>query len=202
MRDIINAHMRLERAILHGEHQSNSIYGDDSAFSFDLDNAGLEGSLTVSSARSRIRYMAALFPNKSVQEICVTISDILQGAKDLTASDVRSIVLGRDLNTGHRTEEVDIERIQMTGKLLADGVCKTKISALAGVSRDTVQAIDWYLGISDALDQRRVALACDMIRDGVSSRLGASRLGVSKSQAHRYMVRARKVLLELGEVTV
>lgn len=202
MTDIIAAQRRLEAALLYGINPSAASFDEDAPVSDDLANGEFswQGQLTVSAARSRIRYLAALFPDKSFQDLCATVGGILQDARDLTASDVRAILAGRDLGTGSRTDEVDIERIQMVGKLLREGKDKKGAAALAGVSRDTVQAIDWYLGISEALRQQRIAKACDLARDQVSTRKSAVVLGVSKSEAHRLLRRAKSVLAEIGEV--
>ena len=202
MTDIITAARRLEAVLLYGINVSNATFDEDAPVSDDLANGGFswQGALTVSAARSRIRYLAALFPDQSFQELCLTISGVLSDAKDLTASDVRMILAGRDLGTNSRTDEVDIERIQQIGKLLREGRDKKGSAVIAGVSRDTVQAIDWYLGITESLRQRRIAKACDCVRDQYSTRKSAAVLGVSKSEAHRLLRRAKAVLAEIGEV--
>ena len=202
MTDIITAARRLEAVLVYGINPSNATFDEDAPVADDLANGGFswQGSLTVSAARSRIRYLAALFPDQSFQELCLTIGGVLADAKDLTASDIRMILAGRDLGTGARTDEVDIERIQQVGKLLREGRDKKGTAVLAGVSRDTVQAIDWYLGITEALRQQRIARACDLVRDQVSTRKSATVLGVSKSEAHRLLRRAKSVLAEIGEV--
>jgi transposase-like protein len=200
MRDIVKAVQRLEDALLRGN--GNLPFDEDSQFSDDLKDGGFSwgGPLTDSAARSRIRYIAALFPEKSFRELSEIVTGVLADARDLTASDVRYILAGQDLTTGARTDEVAIEKVQMIGKLLRDGTAKTQIARVAGVSRDTVQAIDWYLGISEAVRQRRIEVACDCVRDGVSVRKAAEKLGVSKSVAHRMLAAARGVLGEIGEV--
>jgi len=202
MTDIIQAARRLEAALLYGINPSSSTFDEDAPVADDLREGRFswQGELTVSAARSRIRYLAALFPDLSFQELCATIGGVLADARDLTASDVRAILAGRDLGTGSRTDEVDIERIQHIGKLLREGRDKKATAVLAGVSRDTVQAIDWYLGITEALRQQRIAKACDLARDRMSTRKSAVILGVSKSEAHRLLVRAKSVLAEIGEV--
>lgn len=202
MTDIITAARRLEAVLVYGINPSTATFDEDAPVADDLANGGFswQGSLTVSAARSRIRYLAALFPEQSFQELCLTIGGVLADARDLTASDIRMILAGRDLGTGARTDEVDIERIQQVGKLLREGRDKKGTAGIAGVSRDTVQAIDWYLGITEALRQQRIARACDLVRDQVSTRKAATVLGVSKSEAHRLLRRAKSVLAEIGEV--
>jgi transposase len=202
--DIIAAHRRLEAALLYGINPSNTPFDEDAPVADDLQDGAFswQGQLTTSAARSRIRYLAALFPDQSFQELCATIGGILLDGRELTASDVRMILAGRDLANGTRTDEVDIERIQQVGKLLREGRPKTEIAKLAGVSRDTVQAIDWYLGLSEALRQKRIAVACDLVRDQMTTRRAATVLGVSKSEAHRLLRRAKSVLGEIGEVVV
>jgi hypothetical protein len=202
MTDIIAAQRRLEAALLYGINTSTATFDEDAQFAADLHDGSFswKGAMTTSAARSRIRYIAALFPEKSFNDLVATISGVLQDARDLTVSDIRTILAGRDLTTSSRTDEVDIERIQQVGKLLREGRAKTEIAKLAGVSRDTVQAIDWYLGLSEALRQKRIAVACDLVRDSVPTRRAATVLGVSKSEAHRLMRRAKSVLAEIGEV--
>jgi hypothetical protein len=203
MRDIIEAYRQLERVVLHGHRHTTALpYDEESPLADDLAAGGFswDGPMTVSAARSRIRYLAALMPDASFEDLCRNITGVLADARDLTASDVRFILAGRRLDNGERTDEVDIERIQMVGKLLREGRAKTDIARLAGVSRDTVQAIDWYLGLTEKVRQDRIAAACDLLRDGVPVRKAAEKLGVSKSEAHRLLGRAREVLVELGEV--
>lgn len=202
MADIVTAQRRLEAALLYGMNPSTAPFDEESAFAEDMRNGAFswQGSMTTSAARSRIRYMAAMFPDKSFQELVDIIGGVLQDARDLTVSDVRLILAGRDLSTASRTDEVDIERIQTVGKLLREGRPKTEVARLAGVSRDTVQAIDWYIGLSEALRQKRIETACTLVRERYSTRRAAAVLNVSKSEAHRLMVRAKSVLAEIGEV--
>lgn len=198
MRDIFLAYRALEVALLSGGQQ---FYSDTCELAADLDSGMLSYAYTnVSASRARIRYMAALFPDLTYHDLCLTLMGVLQDTKTLTLSDVRLIVAGKSLDSCERTAEVDIERIQHVGKLLNQGVEKTRVANLTGVCRDTVQAIDWYLGLSEALYQRRVEVACNLVRDGISSRKAAPILGVSKSQSHRLLVKAKKVLHEIGEV--
>ena len=198
MRDIFKAYRALEVALLAGGRQ---VYSDESGLAQSLDDGDFAYNYAHTAAsRARIRYMAALFPDLSYNDLCATLMGVLQDAKSLTLSDVRLIVAGRSLNTTARTSEVDIERIQQAGKLLSQGVNKKHIAKVTSLSRDTVQAIDWYLGLSESLYQRRIEQACDMVRDNVSTRRAAQKLNVSKSQAHRLLVKAKSVLRELGEV--
>lgn len=203
MRDIINGYRRLERALLRGIHTSTLPYDEEAPIASDLAEGRFswEGEMTTSAARSRIRYLAGLFPEASFEELVAHITGVLADARDLTESDVRFILAGRRLDNGQRTDEVEVERIQQAGKLLREGRPKTQIAKLAGVSRDTVQAIDWYLGVTEALRQKRIETACDCVRDEVTVRQAAKRLGVSKSEAHRLMRDARSVLVEIGEVS-
>jgi len=199
MTDIIEAHRKLRSALRSGNILP---YDEEAPFSDDLaaGKFSWDGPLTDSAARARIRYVAALFPDLPFQELANTISSFLQDARDLTHSDVRLILSGRNLHNSARTEEVDIERIQQVGKLLKEGRSKVEIARLAGVSRDTVQSIDWYLGLSEALYQKRIEIACDCVRSNMPIRRAAEVLGVSKSGAHRLMTKARSVLREIGEV--
>jgi transposase-like protein len=151
--------------------------------------------------RSRVRYIAALMPAVDLPTAARQIHAIIDN-RSVTIADVRLILQGRSLaDPSRRTHEVPFDRIQMAGMLLARGKSRSDTARLTGVSVDTVEAIDVYLGISDAIDQARIAKACDAVRDGVSVRKFAAMVGVPVSTAHRMIIKARSVLAELGELS-
>lgn len=155
---------------------------------------------TPRSKRSKVRYLAALFPDLDVSRLADVIHGVL-GNPDLSAGDVRLIIDGRRLNdASKRTSEVEIARIQKVGELLANGATHLAAARGAGVSVDTVENIDEYLGLSERYEERLMDLSAAAVRDSWSVRQLARNSGMSRSRAHRYLIRARKVLVEIGEL--
>jgi AraC-like DNA-binding protein len=164
----------------------------------DLRSFIIEGT-TVRSVRTRMRYLAALFPHLSFVELSNAIHAVL-GNKSLTLSDVRLVLEGRRLNDpSKRTGEVPVEAIQKVGDVLATGGSRLAAARAAGVSVDTVNAIDDYLEISQRYDDNLMDIAVTGVRSGWSVRELAKVAKMSKSTAHRYLGRARLVLAEIGE---
>jgi len=121
--------------------------------------------------------------------------------RSITVSDVRLILDGRALyDPSKKTNEVPVERIQTVGRLLTEGATKAAAADAAGVSIDTVDSIDQYLGLTLAWRDRMLTFACDAVREGVSVRRFGERENLPKSTAHRMMVQARAILIELGEL--
>lgn len=149
--------------------------------------------------RSRVRYLAALFPMSDLRRCAEQIHAVIDN-NSVTIPDVRLILDGRSLaDPSRRTHEVPFERIQQVGLLLSRGLSRPAVARAAGVSIDTVEAVDQYIGFSDALDQLRIERAVNAVRDGVSVRKFAATVGVPVTTAHRLMIRARDILAELGE---
>jgi DNA-directed RNA polymerase specialized sigma24 family protein len=73
---------------------------------------------------------------------------------------------------------------------------------VADISVDTVKNIDAFLGLSERYDERLRDLAVAAVREGMSVSQLAKISGMSRSRSHRYMVAARGVLAELGEVSL
>lgn len=155
---------------------------------------------TPRSKRSKVRYLAALFPDLDVH----SLADVIHGAlgnPELSVGDIRLILDGFRLNdASKRTAEVDVVRIQKVGEMLASGASHLAAARAAGVSVDTVENIDEYLGLSERYEERLMDLSVAAVRDGWSVRQLARNSGMSRSRAHRYLNRARKVLVEIGEV--
>jgi hypothetical protein len=141
--------------------------------------------------RARVRYLAALMPEKSLHELANVIHYVMDNAH-LTITDVRDILRG-----GKR--DVPLEKIQKIGKSLIDGNSVRKTAIDIGVSYETVSRIESFVGIQEARRLKLVDFACDAIREGWSVRGFASAAGIPKSTAHLMMVRAKQVLQELGE---
>jgi len=153
------------------------------------------------SVRAKIRYLGALFPTQKLYELATTIHSILHN-DDVTEGDIRLILDGRKLsNPTEKTREVPLAGIQLAGLMLADGRSLTETANGSGLSVDTVRTIDNFLGISDRYKERLLDAAYDAIREGWTVRKFADTLGISRSHAHRVMVKAKEVLHELGEYT-
>lgn len=152
------------------------------------------------SMRSKVRYLAALFPTATLNELADTIHGVLANP-ELSISDIRLILEGYRLNDpSKRTAEVPLDRIQQAGALLISGTPHLETARLTGLSVDTVENIDNYLGLTERYEERLMDLSVAAVRDGWSVRRLASNSGMSRSTAHRYIVRARSVLAEIGEV--
>lgn len=152
------------------------------------------------SARAKVRYIAALFPDKDVPELADIIGGIV-GNSNWTDGDLRIVLDGRSLSDPSQpTNEVPIVCIQAVGKTLMDGGTIRDAARLAGISVDTVEQIDELLGIRQAIADRLMDDAIVACREDWTVRRFAEVVGVSRSKAHRLLVDARKVLVELGEV--
>ncbi len=155
---------------------------------------------TSRTSRARLRYIAALLPDLDRKTLSVTITGIVANP-NLTEGDVRLILDGRSLaDPTQRTREVPIESIQTIGRLLTAGVSQAEAARAARVSLNTVEAVDDFLGLTQAYQDRLMDDAVLAVREGWSVRELARIAEVSKSQAHRLMQRAREVLIEIGEV--
>ena len=151
-------------------------------------------------SRAHLRYLAALFPSMPLGTLAQTIHDVV-GNPRLPLADVRLILMGRSLADPTRVvERVRIEAIQSVGAVLQRGGDKQSAARASGVSVDTVEAIDNFLGLCQRHDDRQMDAAVAAAREGMSVRQLATMLNTSKSTAHRLLQRARSVLVELGEV--
>ena len=160
----------------------------------DISDLGeqFEGLGATRRSRSRLRYLAALMPGRSLHELANAIHYVIDN-NNLGISDVRDVLRG-----GKR--EVPIEKIQLIGTLLASGKSLRQTAKDAGVSYDTVERIESFIGIAEARRLKLVDFACDAVRESWSVRAFASKAGIPKSTAHVFMGRAREVLVELGEI--
>jgi hypothetical protein len=155
---------------------------------------------TSRTSRARLRYLAALLPDLDRRKLSEAITGIVSNP-NLTEGDVRLILDGRSLSDPQqRTREVPIEAVQTIGRMLTRGETQAESARAARVSLNTVEAIDEFLGLTQAYQDRLMDSAVLAVREGWSVRQLARDIEVSKSQAHRLMVRARAVLVEIGEV--
>lgn len=142
---------------------------------------------------THIRYLAALlFDKENIYDLAKSIHFILDN-DNLMIGDIQNILYGSK-------RDVDIKKIQKVGELLHTGNTYSFIAEQAGVSYDTVERIENFLGINESLQQRRISQACDAIAHEVSIREFAKQINVSKSTAHVIYKKARSVLQELGEI--
>lgn len=150
--------------------------------------------------RSRIRYLAALFPDLDRRQLADTIHAVI-GNPRLSQGDMRVIIDGRSLSDPSRsTHEVPIEGIQSVGRTLMAGGSLAAAARASGLALGTVESIDGWLGLSQAREDRVFDAAVDAVRDGESVRKFAAAWGLSKDTAHRTMKKAREVLVEIGEM--
>jgi hypothetical protein len=118
---------------------------------------------------------------------------------DLSIADVRSILEGRRLNDPSQlTGEVALEGIQKVGEVLAAGGSRLKAARESGLSIDTVEAIDNYLGLCEKYEERMLDLALHAVVDGLSVRQFSEVSGLPKTSAHRKLELARSVMREIG----
>lgn len=153
---------------------------------------------TVRSLRSRVRYLAALFPHTPIVPLAEALHAVLDN-RDLTIADVRAILEGRKLNDSSQlTGEVPLAGIQKVGEVLAAGGSRLKAARESGLSIDSVEAIDNYLGLCEKYNERMLDLAIRAVQDGLSVRQFSERSGLPKTSAHRKMELARSVMREIG----
>jgi len=160
---------------------------------------GLED-MSIRTGRAHVRYLAALLPELDRTKLARAVAAIIHNDR-LPESDIRLILDGRSLqDPTRRTNEVPVEAIQTVGRLLMQGRGVQEAARAARVAKNTVLAIDNYLGLTTAYADKLMDAAVTAVREGWSVRELARAAEVSKSQAHRLMQRAREVLVEIGEV--
>jgi transposase-like protein len=152
--------------------------------------------------RSRIRYLAALFPDEGLNSLSHRIHGIINNS-NFSVDDIRLILNGRKLNDPSSiTREISLPIIQGIGRCLRDGKSIRSTARDMRVSYDTVEGIERYLGIRQAREDKIMDGAISAVRDGLSVRKFAHSAGISKGKAHRLIIKAHSVLTELGEVKV
>lgn len=141
--------------------------------------------------RARLRYLSALLPDRSLHQLADAVHYIIDN-NNLTITDVRDVLRGTK-------RDIPITKIQEIGRLLTEGESLRATSKQVGVSYDTVERIESFIGIAEARRLKLVDFACDAVREGWSVRRFAAAAGIPKSTAHAFIGRARLVLTELGE---
>lgn len=202
------ARVRRLHDALNGFGPSDAPYDDEAEVSTVLptlsylepDRFDVGDEASVSMIRSRVRYLAAAFDPTTTVALAPVISGVV-GNQHLSVKDIQYILEARVLgDPSRRTREVDFDKIQMAGVLLRAGQSLTATAKAVGISYDTVEAIDKYLGLREARRQKLIERACNAVRDGLSVRAFASQIAEPPASAHRLIVKARQVLAEIGEV--
>jgi len=149
--------------------------------------------------RSRVRYLAALFPDDNLITLSNKIHGIINNS-NLEVDKLRLIIAGKKLsNPSEDTHEIRLRIIQGIGKCLRDGLSMRETAREMSVADDTVKAIETYTGISKAYKSRLMDKAINAVRDGISIRAFAKANNISRTQASNLMSRGHKVLAEIGE---
>lgn len=150
--------------------------------------------------RARIRYLSALWPDANLNELTHRIHGLINN-KQFDVDDIRAILQGRKLNdTSKTTNELPLGIIQGIGKCLKEGKSLRTTAKEMRVSYDSVESIERYLGVRSAQKLKLIDQAVDAVRDGVSIRNFAKQVNVSRSKAHRLLIKGADVLKELGEI--
>jgi hypothetical protein len=137
--------------------------------------------------RTRLRYMAARHPDLSLPQLAEAVWADL-GWPLVPLSDIRLILRGRSLtNPAHTMESIPIEAIQTVGRILSMGGGIRAAARAAGVSVDTVRELDSFTGIRADRRSAILAHAEKAVAEGVSVRVLAMQLGLSRGSAHRLM---------------
>jgi hypothetical protein len=168
----------------------------DSAYlsTFDLSDLGTRFEMKSLGRRNRtlVRYLSALMPDKSLDELASVIQFTMRNPR-VTVAEVRGI-----LNGG--TGDVPLAKVQLIGKYLRQGNSMLKSARDAGVSFETVSRIESFLGIHEAWRLKLMDLACNAVRDSLSVRSFSASVGIPKSTAHVMLMQARHLLQELGDI--
>lgn len=185
----------LSNATFDMENEELSAFLNESAYlttqSLNEISENLNGGVTRKN-RAKVRYLVALLPIDSLHNVSNRIHYIIDN-QNLTLSEVRDIVRGS-------SNDIPFEKIQDIGAGLKAGDSMREIAKKVGVSFDTVERIENFLGISEMRRLKLVDAACDAVREGWSVRKFASIVNIPKSTAHLFLVKAKAVLVELGEI--
>jgi transposase-like protein len=176
-----------------------------------------EASSSAQRARAHVRYLSALWPEATITELGQRIHDLLNN-RNISFSDVMTVLRGERVSeraqlddlrivlrggqlgdAQRQRREVPVPVIQGIGRCLMGGMNLSETARMMRVSVDTVRAIEKFLGLRSAYQQRKLGAAVDAVRDGTSIRQFASTHGISKSSAELLFREARSVLVELGE---
>ena len=149
--------------------------------------------------RSKIRYLAALFPKENIIQLTHRIHALINN-KNMDTDSLRLILQGKSqADPSRTTHEIRINIIQGIGKCLREGLTLRATAREMQVSLDTVIAIEAYLGIRKAFKLKMVDVAVDAAREDWSVRKLAKTLNCSRTLATKLLNRGNQILTELGE---
>jgi hypothetical protein len=97
---------------------------------------------------------------------------------------------GQSTRDGRSLGEPPIERLQLAGGMLSRGETYTATAQATGLSYGMVRDLDQYLGLTVVHEQWLIEQAVLAQEDKLSVRKFAERVGMSKSSAHRTLVKA------------
>jgi hypothetical protein len=150
--------------------------------------------------RSRVRYLAALFPELTGNELVSKIGSIISNS-NITQEDLRLILQGRRLNDPSKTtKEISLSIIQGIGRCLRDGMSIRQTAIEMRVAYETVVTIEDYLGIKKARDSKIMDDAVEAARYNSTVRGFAKKWDISRTKAHSLLIKGKNVLKELGEI--
>lgn len=149
--------------------------------------------------RSRIRYLAALFPEASLNELTNRIHGLLNN-KNMDMGKLRLMLQGKhQFDPSKNTNEIRLAIIQSIGRLLANGVSITATAKELGIAYETVENVERYLGILSQYKLRRIDRAVNAVRDNVSIRAFSKSEGISRTLGRNLLNKGKKILQEIGE---
>jgi transposase-like protein len=133
------------------------------------------------------------------------VRNILAGVslngRELSETDINLLLAGKQLSDATRhTREIPIQVIQTIGRCLSTGMSRRETARSVRCSFETVDRIDILLGLSQAYEDKMLDLAVVGVREGKSVRKFAVENAIARSTSHRLLTKARKVLVELGEI--
>jgi hypothetical protein len=145
--------------------------------------------------KTRIRYLAALItPTKTQYQVANDIHYVLD-TRHLTIGDIQDILDGDK-------RDVPIQKIQAVGELLRSGFSLRRTAKDLGISYDTVERIENFIGIAESRRAKVLEFACTAVSEGWSVREFGKYAGIPKSTAHVLMKKARVILQELSVTPV
>lgn len=152
-----------------------------------------------SKMRSKIRYLAALFPNEDLVKLTHRIHGLLNNT-NLEVDTLRLILAGKKLSDpSQNTQETRIRIIQGIGQCLRQGMTLRATSREMKVSLDTVRNIEEYLGIRKAYQMKMIDKAVDAARIDMPVRSFSKKYNCSRTLAKRLLAKGNEILIELGE---
>jgi hypothetical protein len=134
--------------------------------------------------RSRVRYLAALYPDLALVPLARAVRAHVQ--HPITEADLRLVLQARAVyNPSHHTSSIALEAIQAVGTILKRGGGLAAAARASGLSIDTVREIDRVCGIRQARRRQIRDAILEARAGGASLRAAARAVGVPLTTAHR-----------------